>query len=65
MDLDYTICKCRGVKIGEIVNSVKSGNDSFDKVKKDTTLGTGCGGCVSKAQTITENIINEVEQGNL
>lgn len=38
------ICICKGVTDDVIIESIKEGNDTFEKIQEDTEAGTGrCG----------------------
>ena len=38
-------CKCKNVSIEEVVNAVKNGADTIEKVMEATGAGTACGRC--------------------
>ncbi len=48
-------CKCKNVAIGTIVEAVKNGADTVEKVGEVTKAGTGCGRCKSIISNIIEN----------
>lgn len=48
-------CKCKNVSIDEIVNAVKNGADTIEKVGKVTGAGTACGRCKGIISNIIEN----------
>lgn len=53
-DDDEVICSCKAVTAGDIRKSVQNGATSFAAVKKETSCGTGCGGCTAVATDIFE-----------
>lgn len=52
MDRNEEICHCMGVTYGEIVDAIKSGADSVEKIQEATNAGTGCGGCIPQLEEI-------------
>ncbi len=48
-------CKCKNVSIDEIVNAVKNGADTIEKVGEVTGAGTACGRCKGIISNIIEN----------
>jgi NAD(P)H-nitrite reductase large subunit len=48
-------CKCKNVSIDTIVEAVKNGADTVEKVGEVTKAGTGCGRCKSIISNIIEN----------
>ena len=50
-------CKCKNVSIEEVVNAVKNGADTVEKVMEATGAGTACGRC--KASLIPNIIENK------
>nr|WP_317358959.1 (2Fe-2S)-binding protein [uncultured Tyzzerella sp.] len=48
-------CKCKNVSISTIVEAVKNGADTFEKVGEVTGAGTGCGRCKGIISNIIEN----------
>lgn len=48
-------CKCKNVSIDEIVNAVKNGADTVEKVGEMTGAGTACGRCKTIISNIIEN----------
>ena len=50
-------CKCKNVSIEEVVNAVKNGADTVEKVMEVTGAGTACGRC--KGGLITNIIENK------
>lgn len=38
-------CKCKNISIEEVVNTVKNGADTVEKVMEATGAGTACGRC--------------------
>lgn len=50
-----TACKCKNVLIETIVEAVKNGADTVEKVGEATKAGTACGRCQSIISNIIEN----------
>ena len=48
-------CKCKNVSIETIVNAVKNGADTVEKVGEATGAGTACGRCKGIILNIIEN----------
>ena len=48
-------CKCKNVSIETIVEAVKNGADTVEKVEEVTKAGTGCGRCKGIISNIIEN----------
>ena len=48
-------CKCKNVSIDTIVEAVKNGADTVEKVEETTKAGTGCGRCKGIISNIIEN----------
>lgn len=47
-------CSCNSVSINEVLDAVKSGADSTDKVGEVTKAGTTCGRCMPLIESIVE-----------
>ena len=54
-DLLKNACKCRNVYIDDIVNAVKNGADTIEKVGEATGAGTACGRCKGIISSIIES----------
>lgn len=51
------ICHCMGVTRGEIIDAIKSKKlKTVEDVGKETSAGTGCGGCQDDIQSILDEI---------
>lgn len=48
-------CRCKNVSIDTVVEAVKAGADTVEKVGEVTKAGTGCGRCASIISNIIEN----------
>lgn len=46
--LDYIVCECFDVTLGEIIDSIKAGNNTLEALMDDTDAGTACELCQSK-----------------
>ena len=49
------VCKCKKVSIDSVVEAVKAGNDTVEKVGEATNAGTVCGRCTGIILNIIEN----------
>ncbi len=45
---DYEVCLCNGVLLKEILDAIKAGHDSVEKLMDETTAGTACELCQSR-----------------
>lgn len=45
---DYLVCTCMEVMYSQIVEAIKEGEDSFDKLSERLGVGTGCSSCVDE-----------------
>lgn len=48
-------CKCKNVSVDTVVNAVKNGADTVEKVAEATGAGTACGRCKGIILNIIEN----------
>lgn len=48
-------CRCKNVSIETVVEAVKNGEDTVEKVGEVTKAGTGCGKCKGIISNIVEN----------
>ncbi|WP_297136873.1 (2Fe-2S)-binding protein, partial [Terrisporobacter sp.] len=39
------VCKCQNISVNEVVEAVKNGADTLEKVMDETKAGTGCARC--------------------
>ncbi len=49
---DYLVCTCMEVMYSQIVEAIKEGEDSFDKLSDRLGVGTGCSSCVDEVYEI-------------
>ena len=49
------VCKCKNVSVDDVVNAVKNGADTVEKVGEITGAGTICGKCKGIIANIIEN----------
>jgi bacterioferritin-associated ferredoxin len=59
MDKITKVCICKAIPRSKIKESIRKGNDSLEKVQKDTGAGSGpCGGqrCTPRILNLLENI---------
>ncbi len=45
MDMEKIVCRCRQVKLGDVVKAVEGGAKTYEEVQEITKCGTGCGRC--------------------
>ncbi len=57
MKREKIACNCKNVNYGKILDAVKRGADSFEKVQAITGCGTGCGKCREFITTMIRDII--------
>lgn len=48
-------CKCKNVSIEEVLNAVKNGADTVEKVVETTKAGSACGRCKTIITNVIEN----------
>jgi len=46
-DLDYTVCECVDVTLGEILEAIKAGHNTMETLMDETDAGTACELCQS------------------
>lgn len=56
VETDRIVCGCYKVKKGEIVEAIKNGANTVEKVGKATKAGTGCGRCKGNIQKIIDEV---------
>ena len=49
---DFLVCTCMGVMYSEIVQAIKDGATSFEKLSDLLGVGTGCSSCVEEVYAI-------------
>lgn len=49
------VCKCQNVSVNEVVEAVKNGADTIERVMEETKAGSGCGRCKGIIQNIIDN----------
>lgn len=49
------VCKCKNVSVEDVVNAVKNGADTVEKVAEATKATTVCGRCKGIVSNIIEN----------
>ena len=49
------VCKCQNVSVNEVVEAVKNGADTIERVMEETKAGSGCGRCNGIIQNIIDN----------
>ena len=48
LDNDHEVCLCMNVTLGEIIEAIKNGHDTVEKIMDETDAGTVCELCQSK-----------------
>lgn len=51
---DYLVCTCMGVMASEICKSIETGAITFQALKQELMVGTGCSSCVDEVNQILE-----------
>lgn len=51
---DYLVCTCMEVMYSQIVESIKNGVDTYEKLSDELGVGTGCSSCVDEVYFILE-----------
>lgn len=51
---DYVVCTCMEVMYSQLVEAIKEGEDSFDKLSERLGVGTGCSSCVDEVYAILQ-----------
>lgn len=54
---DYLVCTCLGVMYSDIVQTIKEGADSYQKLQDILLVGTGCNSCVAEVKDILKEEI--------
>lgn len=49
------VCKCQNVSVNEVVEAVKNGADTIERVMEETKAGSACGRCKGVIQNIIDN----------
>jgi NAD(P)H-nitrite reductase large subunit len=49
---DYLVCTCLGVMYCDIVNEIKQGAGTYEKLQDILLVGTGCNSCVAEVKDI-------------
>ena len=57
MKREKTACSCKNVNYGMILDAVKGGADTFEKVQEVTGCSTGCGKCKDFISTMIRDIL--------
>ena len=56
---DYLVCTCMGVMYQEIVEAIRAGNRTFEQLRDELLVGTGCNSCVAEVKEILEETIGK------
>lgn len=60
MEDNKIVCGCYKVTEEEIIDAIKNGADTVEKVGAVTKAGTGCGGCKDRIQEIINTYSNNI-----
>lgn len=61
MDLTKTACNCHNVTYKKIIEAVKAGADTFEKLQEMTGCSTGCGECRDFIEHFQKEILENRE----
>ena len=61
MDTNKTACNCHNVRYQRIIDAVKDGADTFEKLQEMTGCGTGCGQCSDFIEHFQKEILANEE----
>lgn len=53
---ETTICFCNNVSLGKLLEAIRNGADTLEKIKDVTRASTGCGGCEPEVIEILEAV---------
>jgi bacterioferritin-associated ferredoxin len=56
---DYLVCTCMEVMYSEIVEAIKNGADTFEKLSDMLGVGTGCSSCVEEVHEILKESLDK------
>ena len=59
---DYVVCTCMGVMKEEIIESIRSGNDTYERLQDALGVGTGCSSCVPEVREILNDLLKNMEK---
>lgn len=51
---EHLVCTCMGVMFSEICDGIDAGLNTFEKLKEEFMVGTGCSSCVPEITEILE-----------
>ncbi len=58
---DYVVCTCMGVMKEEIIESIRNGNDTYERLQDALGVGTGCSSCVPEVHEILADSLKNKE----
>lgn len=58
MDLDEIICDCLSITSGDIKKVVDDGASTLEEVQELTEVGTVCGACIDRVQSLIELFVS-------
>ena len=62
MDTNKTACNCYNVQYQKIIDAVKAGADTYEKLQEMTGCGTGCGQCRDFVEFFQKEILENKEK---
>lgn len=58
---DYLVCTCMCVMYSDIIEAIKNGNDTFQKLSDTLGVGTGCSSCVCEVKEILKEELDSLQ----
>lgn len=59
MEKNEVLCHCFNVTVGDVLEAIENGAETFEEVQEATQLGNGCGSCIESAQEIVEELLDK------
>lgn len=56
---DYLVCTCMEVMYSQIIDAIKQGEDTFEKLSNFLGVGTGCSSCVDEVHEILKEQLDK------
>ena len=57
---DRTVCFCHCVPLTRLLQAIRGGADTIEKIQAETCASTGCGGCEWEVQEILRDELEKV-----
>ena len=61
-DLDRTLCFCHNVSVRQVLEAIRSGADTHEKIQIATRASTGCTGCEYELLEILEAELKKAKE---